>query len=162
VGLVFLFSFLMILSAYVRIPLFFTPVPLTLQTLVLYLSLIFLKDRAPLSQLLYVGLGLAGFPVFANGGAGLLYLWGPTGGYIAGFVVVSCLFGYLFPKRPSVAGAVIFFSAAALGVYAFGLAHLVFFHGFSLQGALLAGLYPFVPGALIKISTASAFAARHK
>ena len=68
--LVFSFSILMAVSAYVRVPLFFTPVPLTLQTFVFYLSIIFLKRQAIFSQVIYLFLGATGLPVFTNAGAG--------------------------------------------------------------------------------------------
>lgn len=162
IGFIGAFTFLMALSAYVRIPLFFTPVPLTMQTFVVYLSLVVLKRRAVFSQLFYLLLGVGGIPVFANGGASLLYLLGPTGGYLLGFLAVALIFPYFLPKEISLLKALIFFSSAAIMIYSFGLSWLIFIHHFSLPEALIAGVYPFIPGAIIKIGVVSWVALKYK
>ena len=83
---VLLFTLLTTLGAIVRIPLPNTPVPLTLQTVFVVLSGVALGARLGLaSQLLYVALGTAGMPIFANGGSGIAYVTGPTAGYLLGF-----------------------------------------------------------------------------
>ena len=79
------FTFLFVVSSCIRIPLFFSPVPITMQTFVLFLSLALLRKKAAVSYLFYIVLGTSGFSVFANGGSGILYLFGPTGGYLFGF-----------------------------------------------------------------------------
>ncbi|MFH1503881.1 MAG: biotin transporter BioY [Candidatus Omnitrophota bacterium] len=155
ISLIAAFTFLMSMSAYVRVPLFFTPVPLTMQTLILFLSIIALKKRAVISQLFYILLGTAGLPVFTNGGCGILYLAGPTGGYLMGFLIAAAVFPYLLPKENCLRKNVLFFSAAAIVVYCFGIAWLVLIHRFSFSAALIAGFYPFIPGAVIKIALAS-------
>ncbi|MBU1112405.1 MAG: biotin transporter BioY [Candidatus Omnitrophica bacterium] len=154
-SLIAAFSIFMVLSAYIRIPLFFTPVPLTLQTLVVYLSLVVLKKRAVFSQSFYLLLGLGGFSVFTNGGAGAIYLLGPTGGYLIGFLAVALLFPYFLPKKISLTKALLFFSAAGSMIYVFGLSWLIGLHHLSLSQALIAGLYPFVIGEAFKIAIAS-------
>lgn len=149
------FSFLMAISAYVRVPLFFTPVPMTLQTLVLYMSVIFLRRQAIFSYLTYLLLGVSGLPVFTNAGSGLLYLAGPTGGYLFGFFVVAIIFPFLLPKRNSFLTNICFFCFAAFCIYLFGTSWLMFIYGFSLKTAFIAGILPFIPGELFKISLAS-------
>jgi len=151
------FTLLMIISAFVRIPLFFTPVPLTLQTLVLYISLGALRRGAFFSQSLYLLLGVAGLSVFTNGGAGIFYILGPTGGYLLGFLIVAALFPYFLPKNRSLMGNVIFFSIAAVVIYAFGLSWLILIHNLSFASALIAGFYPFIVGETFKIFIASFF-----
>jgi len=151
------FTILMIASAFVRIPLFFTPVPLTLQTLVLYISLGAIRKGAFFSQGLYFLLGIIGLPVFANGGAGIFYILGPTGGYLLGFLIVAALFPYFLPKSKSFLRNFIFFSLAAVVVYIFGLSWLVLIHNLSLRSALIAGFYPFLIGETLKIFTAAFF-----
>lgn len=160
-AVVIVFTFLMAGSAYLRIPLFFTPVPLTLQTLVLYLSLPVLKKKAGLSQVLYVFLGISGFAVFTNGGAGFLYLLGPTGGYLLGFLSVAFVFPYFLPERTTYFKSFLFFSLAAGLIYFCGLSWLILFHHFSVPAALTAGFYPFIPSALIKIAIASIFSVNY-
>lgn len=161
-SLVVFFTLLMVISAFVRIPLFFTPVPLTMQTLVLYVSIAVLREKATLSQLLYLALGAAGLPVFTNAGAGLLYLAGPTGGYLIGFVLAAFLLGRFLPHEVSFARGLCFFGSAAALVYLCGISWLIAMHAFSLPQAVLAGVIPFMPGAAIKITLASLFAARYK
>jgi len=92
------FTLLTAAAAKVAIPLPGTPVPGTLQTLPVLLSGLLLGARfGALSQVAYLGLGLAGLPVFALPGAGPGYFFGPTGGYLIGFVAASFLAGTIAP-----------------------------------------------------------------
>ncbi|MCK9614807.1 MAG: biotin transporter BioY [Candidatus Omnitrophica bacterium] len=159
---IFSFSILMVISAYVRIPLFFTPVPFTLQTFVFYLSIVFLKRQAVFSQAIYLFLGLIGLPVFTNAGSGLLYFLGPTGGYLVGFVVASLIFPFFSPKLDSFFKNFCYFSSVAFCVYFFGIAWLMFIHKFSLTNALIAGAMPFALGEVFKIGSASLIRLRLK
>jgi biotin transport system substrate-specific component len=94
--LITLFAALTALGARVTIPLPFTPVPVTLQVLFpLLAGLLLGGKRGALSQAEYVAAGLAGFPVFAKGGSGLAYLFGPTGGYLLGFIAAAFVVGEL-------------------------------------------------------------------
>lgn len=80
------------LSAFVRIPLPFTPVPLTLQTFFVLLSAAFLGIRLGVfTQLVYILLGVIGVPVFTGTLTGLVYLTGPTSGYLFGFIFAAIL-----------------------------------------------------------------------
>ena len=98
---VFIFVILTSLGAFVRIPLWFTPVPLTLQTFFVLLSGAILgANLGALSQIVYIILGASGISIFANAGSGLIYLSGPTGGYILGFVFASFLIGRLIRLYP--------------------------------------------------------------
>ena len=84
------------LLAQIRIPLPFTPVPLTGQTFSVLLSGAILGwQRGFASQLLYLIAGAAGMPVFAGGAAGLPYLLGPSGGYLLSFPVAAGVLGRL-------------------------------------------------------------------
>ena len=161
-SLVVFFTLLMVLSAFVRIPLFFTPVPLTMQTLVVYLSMVVLREKASFSQILYLMLGAAGLPVFTNAGAGLLYLAGPTGGYLIGFIAAAVVLGRCLPEKLTFSKSILLFSLAALVVYLCGMSWLIGVHKFSLLQAFLAGLVPFIPGEAIKITFASLFAVRYR
>jgi biotin transport system substrate-specific component len=88
-GVIF-FVIAITLSAFIRIPLPFTPVPLTLQTFFVLLSAAFLGMRlGVLTQLIYILLGVIGIPVFTGDLTGLVYLTGPTSGYLFGFVAAS-------------------------------------------------------------------------
>ncbi|MDD5210432.1 MAG: biotin transporter BioY [Elusimicrobiales bacterium] len=85
-----------VMGAFVRIPLPFTPVPVTLQTFFVLLAGAYLGAGAGVSsQLLYVALGAAGAPIFAGAACGLSPLFGPTGGYLLGFAAAAFAIGAL-------------------------------------------------------------------
>jgi biotin transport system substrate-specific component len=150
-GLVLVFSVLMAIASYVRIPLIFTPVPLTLQTFVLYLSLVFLKRKAFYAQSAYLLFGIMGLPVFTNAGSGLLYFSGPTAGYLFGFLFVAIVFPFFFPRKSTYLKNICYFSLAALCLYSFGLAWLIAIYRLSLATAFLSGALPFIFGEISKI-----------
>lgn len=135
-----------------------TPVPLTGQTLgVLLVGAVLGSRLGSLAVLAYLAEGAAGLPVWAPGGApGLASLLGPTGGYLAGFVVAAALVGWL-SERGWDRGPMRTMAAMVLGnaaIYAFGLAGLSrFVPGTEL---LTQGLWPFLPGDGIKLLIASA------
>lgn len=145
------------LMAQVAIPLPFTPVPITGQTLaVLLVGAALGARRGALSMAAYLAEGLAGLPVFAGGTAGIGRLLGPTGGYLVGFVVAAYVVGWLaergWDRRPLTAAL-----AMAVGngvIYVFGLAWLARFVG--LAHVLPMGLFPFIPGDLLKVLLAAA------
>ena len=84
------------LAAQVRLPLPWTPVPITFQTMVVLFGGLALGQRKGAGvQLLYIGLGVAGVPWFSNWTGGFSHLLGPTGGYLLGFVAVAYCAGYL-------------------------------------------------------------------
>ena len=135
------------LGAYVRIPLPFTPVPLTLQTFFVLLSGAFLgKKSGSVSQLLYFALGGLGLPIFTQIGA----IWGPTGGYLAGFIAASYLVGLLVEKKFNVFYALILGDLVLLFCGALNLS--IFVGGF--KNAFFLGVLPFVAGDILKILAA--------
>jgi biotin transport system substrate-specific component len=94
--LVSLFATLTMVGAFLKIPL--PPVPFTLQIFFVILSGLLLGAKlAATSQLIYIVLGLAGVPVFANGG-GIQYIFNPTFGYLIGFVAAAFFVGKLSEK----------------------------------------------------------------
>jgi biotin transport system substrate-specific component len=141
-------------QAEIRLP--FTPVPLTLQPLAVFLFGAALGSRrGALAMLAYLLAGAAGLPFFAGGAAGLAHLAGPTGGYLVGFVPAAAVVG-AFAERGWDRSPLRTFAAMALGsvvLFACGLAQLSFFVG--PERILAAGLFPFVVGDLLKIAAAS-------
>jgi len=130
-------------GAFVRIPLPYTPVPITLQTMFVLLSGAVLgKKTGFISQFVYLGLGGLGMPFFTNSGA----LWGPTAGYIAGFVIAAYLTGHLIEKKFNAIGACIIGSAVILF---FGMINLSLFVG-GMKNAFLLGVLPFIAGDILK------------
>ena len=93
------FSLLTGLLAQIKIPLPFNPVPLTGQTLAVFLSGALLGCRRGfLSQAVYLAEGAAGLPVFAGGAASVAHLLGPTGGYLWSFPLAAALLGWLVER----------------------------------------------------------------
>jgi len=151
------FILLTTLSAFVRIPLPFTPVPLTLQTFFVLLSGALLGRRlGAFTQLSYLLLGLTGQSVFTGLGSGAFYLLGPTGGYIIGFILASFLAGNLFIKegqnRFTVFSSLLF---ADFLILFSGTLWLKFSLSCSLSRAFLLGFLPFVLGDLLKVILAT-------
>lgn len=145
-----IFVILTAIGAYIRIPLFFTPVPITLQTFVVLLSGAVMGRRlGPLSQVIYISLGALGLPVFQGYGYGVFHILGPTGGYLFGFILASYIVA-LLAKNVFLA-----MTAGLAIIYFFGVAWLKLFLGTSLSSALVLGLYPFIPGEVIKVIAAS-------
>jgi len=100
-------------AAQVEIP--HHPVPYTLQTLIVLLAGAFLGWRnGAFSQVLYLGVGALGLPVFAGGGLGLARIVGPTGGYLLAFPVAAAIVGYLVQQR---GGLVWSFVSMAAGLF---------------------------------------------
>ncbi len=154
---VFVFIVLTSLSGFVRIPLVFTPVPLTLQTFFVLLSGAFLGRRlGAVSQVGYLLLGVAGLPVFSKAGSGFAYLAGPTAGYMFGFVAASFLLGRLLPPVKSFAGACVVFIAADMLILGMGSAWLAMTSGCGFAQAFLLGCAPFIIGDVVKASCAAA------
>ncbi len=152
------FVVLTALGAFVRIPLPFTPVPLTLQTFFILLCGAFLGARLGLTaQLSYIFLGVLGLPIFTGAGSGLNYLYGPTGGYLLGFVLAALFIGkfikYAQDNLVSVLAILLLADAILLLSGAIWLKALL---GLSLKKSLFIGFMPFLPGDLLKALVASA------
>lgn len=145
------------LTAQVAIPLPFSPVPITGQTLAVLLTGFLLGSRrAGVCLAVYLMEGTVGLPVFAGGKAGMMHLLGPTGGYLLGFVPAAMLTGWL-AERGWDRKFTNAFAAMGLGnvvIYAVGLPWLAYFTGF--DRVLVAGCLPFIPGDLIKTLLATA------
>jgi biotin transport system substrate-specific component len=145
------------LSAFVRIPLPFTPVPLTLQTFFVLLSGALLGRRLGVfTQVGYLLLGLTGLQVFTGSGSGSLYLLGPTGGYIVGFILSSFFTGIIFSeKKHSWQGVFLKFLYADFIILFTGVFWLKITTSCLFIQAFILGFLPFVPGDLLKVVLAT-------
>ncbi len=152
---VLVFSLLTAVSAYVAVPLGVTPVPMTLQTLVVLLAGALLGPVAgAASQLVYLGMGVAGVPVFAMGGAGLPWLFGPTGGYLMAFPLAAALTGWIAGPDRGKLRVGLAIAVATSVIFALGAGWLAVVTDRSFDAVLGAAVQPFLPGALIKAAIA--------
>lgn len=94
-------SMLIAVAGQIKVPLWPNPVPVNLQTLaILTIAAAYGRNLAVATLLAYLAEGAAGLPVFTNGG-GFAYLAGPTGGYLAGFVLAAGITGWAADKGMS-------------------------------------------------------------
>lgn len=146
----------------------FTPVPFSLQTMVLLVGAATLGPRlGAASMLLYLALGIAGMPVFAASATlppGAARLVGPTGGYLMAYPLAAFVTGWLAARgfdRRYLTSALAMFAGLAT-IFAGGVLWLAYFApgtagqpAAGLRAALAAGLYPFVLGDILKVCVAS-------
>ena len=117
--LVALFSALIAVGAFIKIP--FLLVPITLQTLFIVLSALVLERKlAVLSVIVYIMIGLVGFPIFANGG-GINYIFSPTFGYLVSFIFATYFIASFKEKNIYISTAI-----GMLIIYALGMMYFVF------------------------------------
>lgn len=154
---VVVFIVLTCLGAFLRLPLPFTPVPITLQTFFVLLSGAFLgSGLGAAAQLSYLLLGVLGLPVFTGYGSGIAYLFGPTGGYIFGFVLACFFVGRLIKYGGNNFFSVFaILSAADFILLACGVVWLKVISGYPITKVLFMGFMPFLPGDLLKALVAS-------
>lgn len=148
-------SALMIVGAYIRIPV--GPVPIVLTNMFAVLAGLLLGPVwGSASVGLYLLLGLIGLPVFSGGG-GPAYFTGPTGGYLLGYAAAAFAAGaagQIGKRRNGKAGAYIVSASAVLCgfavIYAAGIPWLKLILDLTWKQAAAAGLLPFLPGDAIK------------
>lgn len=151
-----MFGALTAVGSFMVIPL--QPLPITLQTLFTSLAGILLGGSAgALSQIIYVLLGIIGLPVFAGGKAGIGTLFGPSGGYLFGFIAGAYIMGKIMEARRDPGWMRISFSLLAgnLVIYTLGTFQLALVADLSPLKALMLGVVPFIPGDLLKLSAAA-------
>ena len=150
------FNLILVASAYVSIPLPFSPVPITGQTFaVMLIGMVLGRTLGAGVVLAYLVEGACGLPVFAGGAMGLPTLIGPTGGYLMGFVIAAWVTGYLAEHKwdrnyllsalAMLVGHVVVFAAGLswLNLYVPG------------NQVIALGLMPFVIGTIIKVVAAA-------
>lgn len=134
-----------------------SPVPISLGSMAVYLAVTVLGMKlGTLSCLIYLLLGLVGLPVFAGGSAGAAKLFGPTGGYLIGYLFLALIAGafvgrFAENKWKNIAFAALGMILGTIVLYALGTAWLAYSAGMDFQAALWAGVIPFIPGDLVKM-----------
>ncbi len=138
------------LSTHVRIVLPFTPVPITLQTMVVLLcGAILGAGGGALSQIVFLALGTAGVATFAGGS-----LLGVTGGYLIGFVIAAALVGAVARRTESALAVGGTMLGASLLILGLGAAWLAQVNGLGVREALMVGVVPFLAGDAVKAAGA--------
>jgi biotin transport system substrate-specific component len=146
-------------AAQITIPIF--PVPFTLQVLAVILSGFLLGPRyGALAQTIYVLVGAAGAPVFAEFSGGLGRVLGPTGGYLVAFPIAAAVAGLATPtlaratRRRALWVASLWGCAGLAVIYAIGAGWLAIVTELPLAVAVAQGVLIFVPFDLIKVALA--------
>lgn len=134
-------------SAYIVIPLPFSMSPIALQTMFVNLVAFLLTPKQTfMTMLVYLLIGLAGIPVFTGGSAGPAKLFGPTGGYIFGFLVAAVLISLLKGEKYSFKRyAVLSVFIGIPVIYLLGAVQLKFITGMNWEAAVVTGVLPFIP-----------------
>ena len=154
-------SLFIAVCSHIALPLWFTPVPLTLQPFaVLLVGLLLTPRNAAVACLAYLAEGALGLPVFAPGlafSAGLAHLLGPTGGYLMSYPVAAPLASFLWRRSPrsywmalasAIAGNALILASGA--VWLAGWTHA------SMRATLSLAVLPFLPGDALKVAAAAA------
>ncbi|HET7645150.1 MAG TPA: biotin transporter BioY [Candidatus Limnocylindria bacterium] len=143
------------LAAQVVVPLPFTPIPVSLQTLTVLLAAAALGPwRAGAAMSLYLIAGVAGVPWFAEQRAGMGF---PSLGYVLGFVVAAAVVGWLARRGAdrSILATTLTMAAGNLVIYAIGVPYLALAINVELPTAIGLGLTPFLVGDALKILLAA-------
>lgn len=145
---------LMALGAYIHIPI--GPVPIVLTNLFVFLAGLLLGSRwGATSAAIYLLIGAIGMPVFYGGKGGLAHIFGPTGGYLFGFVLSAWLMGFISERsRHSGPGGIAAVITGALVIYGLGVPWLKVVTQMPWDKALVVGMVPFLPGDAIKAGVA--------
>ncbi|WP_288221177.1 biotin transporter BioY [uncultured Clostridium sp.] len=150
------------ISAYIAFPLPFSPVMVTAQTIAINLvALVLTPKQSFLVVILYIFLGVFGLPVFSGGTSGLGKLFGPTGGFILGFLIITPLISYLKGKNNSFKrylSITIFIGMIVL--YIIGSIFMSIVQNVSIISALSLAVFPFIVGDIFKCFLSSFIAVK--
>lgn len=156
-----LFASMTAICSYITIPLGFTPVPMNLGTLGVFLAGGLIgKKYGTLSMVVYVLMGAAGIPVFAGFQAGVGVLAGPTGGFIFGYIAAAFIIGAVMEHPETAEGGrktALCIMAMIMGLftcYLLGTLWFIVLTNTGLWAALTACVMPFLPADAVKIFAA--------
>jgi biotin transport system substrate-specific component len=153
-----LFAALTAVGAYLFVPI--GPVPIVLQNMFVFLAGLVLGSRWGLASVaLYLLAGLCGLPVFAGGTGGLGRLFGPTGGFLLGYLPAVFLIGAIAERRPGrMRWDVVAMGVGSAVLYACGVPWLKAVTGMPWAKAASVGMLPFLVGDALKIAAAALIA----
>jgi len=145
-------SILIALSAQFAFNVPFSPVPITGQTFAVILTGALLgSKRGGFAVVIYLLEGISGVPVFAQAQSGIIHLFGPTGGYLLGFIPAAYVTGLMAESGwgKTITSALGMMTCGTILIFIFGLSWLKLLFGNN--NVLVIGLYPYMTGAVIKI-----------
>ena len=159
-----LFAALTAVCTFINIPLPFTPIPINLATMAVFLSGGLLGPKyGALSQIVYIMIGCIGLPIFSNYQGGVGVLVGPTGGYLAGYILGAFVVGILLKvltsnkekNRTYIPKIVLSCIAGMLTYFALGTIWFMNLTNTGLWASLVMCVFPFILGDLLKITAAT-------
>ncbi len=158
-------------GAFIPIPIPFSPVPVTLQSLFILLAGLILGPRWGLMSIsVYLLAGICGLPVFSGATGGIAHFAGPTGGYLFGFLPAVFMIGLIsgnggrkesIKSRKQVIFDILAMVCGTALIYLFGVSWLVNLYAgksMTMGQGLAVGMIPFLPGDVLKIIAAAAIA----
>ena len=152
IALILFGTLLLAVSSKIQVP--FWPVPMTMQTFIVFIIGMSFGWKLAFSTLIaYLVEGALGLPVFAKGG-GLLYLMGPTAGYLYGMTIAAGVIGFFAERgyNKSYIKSLISLMIGTIIIFVLGVGYLGSVIGY--DKALAGGLYPFIPSEFFKIGLA--------
>jgi biotin transport system substrate-specific component len=162
-GVILAGSAFVAVASHIALPLWFTPVPLTMQPFaVLLLGLLLGPRTAAATLVAYLIEGASGLPVFAPGlgfAAGMAHLLGPTGGYLMSYPGAAALIAFLRRKfQRGFAGSIVSAAAGNALILTCGMVWLAMWTHGSITSAFTMAVLPFLPGDALKVLSAAALA----
>ena len=143
---------LLCISSYIVIPLPFSLASITAQTIIINLiGLIMLPKEAFITMFIFILLGACGLPVFSGGTGGIGRLFGPTGGYLLGYLTAAVVISILKGKEVNIKRYL--FVTMVVGIpiiYLCGLTTMKIYMKGNLIQLLTASVFPFIPGDILK------------
>lgn len=141
---------LIIVGAYLAVPLPGTPAPIVLTNFFILLSALLLGwKRATLGVLIYLLLGVLGMPVFANGTSGISRIAGATGGFLLGYILIAFCTGVI-GKSGKIVYMITAVVAGSLAIYVIGLPWMKMTLDWTWETTLAKGMTPFIAGDTVK------------
>lgn len=153
---------LICISSYISFPLPFTPTMVTAQTIIINLiALILTPKQSLIVVLVYILLGSFGLPVFSGGTSGFGKIFGPTGGFILGFLVIAPIMSYLKGKKNDLKRYLTITIFVGMPVlYTFGTIFMCIVLKTTVRSALLLAVVPFIVGDIFKCFVSSYLAVK--
>lgn len=147
---------LMCISGPFAIPIPFSPVPISLIPLAIFICAFLLDWKlCGLSYVIFLLLGMVGLPVFSGFSGGLAKLAGPTGGYLIGFILTALVTGFFINKFNKIYMYVIGMILGMVFGYLFGTIWFVYQQGTTFAAALSLCVFPYLPGEAVKMVIAA-------